>query len=102
MCLKIRIERDHMGKINVAIIGAGNCASSLVQGLYKYAEVDESSDPVSGVMHNVLGGYAIGDVNIVAAFDVDGEKVGKDLSEALFTKNNNAVKFHDVPNIGVT
>lgn len=91
-----------MGKINVAIIGVGNCASSLVQGLYKYAEVDESSDKISGVMHNVLGGYSIGDVNIVAAFDVDDEKVGKDLSEALFTKNNNAIKFHDVPNIGVT
>ena len=52
-------------------------------------------------MHNVLGGYALSDVNIVAAFDVDKEKVGKDLSEALFTKNNNALKFHDVPNMGV-
>ena len=90
-----------MGKINVAIIGAGNCASSLVQGLYKYSEVDETSEKIPGLMHNVLGGYTLSDVNIVAAFDVDKEKVGKDLSEALFTKNNNALKFHDVPNMGV-
>ena len=90
-----------MGKINVAIIGAGNCASSLVQGLYKYSEVDETSEKIPGLMHNILGGYALSDVNIVAAFDVDKEKVGKDLSEALFTKNNNALKFHDVPNMGV-
>ena len=59
-----------MGKINVAIIGAGNCASSLVQGLYKYSEVDETSEKIPGLMHNILGGYALSDVNIVAAFDV--------------------------------
>ena len=96
-----KIQEKKMGKINVAIIGAGNCASSLVQGLYKYSEVDETSEKIPGLMHNVLGGYALSDVNIVAAFDVDKEKVGKDLSEALFTKNNNALKFHDVPNMGV-
>ncbi len=90
-----------MGKINVAIIGAGNCASSLVQGIYKYAEVDGETK-VPGVMHNVLGGYAIGDIDVVAAFDVDTEKVGKDLSDALVSKNNNAVQFHDVPKTGVT
>ncbi len=90
-----------MGKINVAIIGAGNCASSLVQGIYKYSEV-EGDVQVPGVMHNVLGGYAIGDIEVVAAFDVDKEKVGKDLSEALVSKNNNAVQFHDVPKTGVT
>lgn len=90
-----------MGKINVAIIGAGNCASSLVQGIYKYSEVDGET-AVPGVMHNVLGGYSIGDINIVAAFDVDVEKVGKDLSDALVSKNNNAVQFHDVPKTGVT
>ncbi len=89
-----------MGKINVAIIGAGNCASSLVQGIYKYSEV-EGDEQVPGVMHNVLGGYSIGDINIVAAFDVDKEKVGKDLSDALISKNNNAVQFHDVPKTGV-
>jgi len=91
-----------LGKINVAIIGAGNCASSLVQGLYKYGEVDEGSASIPGLMHNVLGGYALSDVNIVAAFDVDSEKVGKDLSEALVSKNNNALQFHEVPHMGVT
>ena len=91
-----------MGKINVAIIGAGNCASSLVQGLYKYGEIDEGSASIPGLMHNVLGGYALSDVNIVAAFDVDNEKVGKDLSEALTSKNNNALQFHEVPHMGVT
>lgn len=89
-----------MGKINVAIIGAGNCASSLVQGIHKYAEV-EGDVAVPGVMHNVLGGYSIGDINVVAAFDVDKEKVGRDLADALVSKNNNAVQFHDVPKTGV-
>lgn len=89
-----------MGKINVAIIGAGNCASSLVQGLYKYSEV-EGDVKIPGLMHNLLGGYAIGDIEVVAAFDVDKEKVGKDLSDALVSKNNNAVQFHDVPKTGV-
>ena len=91
-----------MGKINVAIIGAGNCASSLVQGLYKYSEIDEGSASIPGLMNNVLGGYALSDVNIVAAFDVDNEKVGKDLSEALISQNNNALQFHEVPHMGVT
>jgi len=91
-----------LGKINVAIIGAGNCASSLVQGLYKYGEIDEGSASIPGLMHNVLGGYALSDVNIVAAFDVDNAKVGKDLSEALISKNNNALQFHEVPHMGVT
>lgn len=91
-----------MGKINVAIIGAGNCASSLVQGLYKYGEVDEGTAKIPGLMNNILGGYALSDVNVVAAFDVDKDKVGRDLSEALVSKNNNALQFHDVPNMGVT
>jgi myo-inositol-1-phosphate synthase len=90
-----------LGNINVAIIGAGNCASALVQGLYKYSEIDEGSTKIPGLMHNVLGGYALSDVNIVAAFDVDTEKVGKDLSEALTSKNNNALQFHEVPHMGV-
>ena len=90
-----------MGQINVAIIGVGNCASSLVQGIQKYSEVGESDIKVPGLMHNTLGGYSIGDVNIVAAFDVDKDKVGKDLSEAIFTNNNNALKFHEVPHSGV-
>ena len=89
------------GRINVAIIGVGNCASSLVQGIHKYSEVDESNQHVPGLMHNVLGGYGIGDVNVVAAFDVDKQKVGLDLSEAIFANTNNALQFHDVPKTGV-
>ena len=89
-----------MGQINVAIIGVGNCASSLVQGIYKYAEVEESAQ-IPGIMHPVVGGYHIGDIKVVAAFDVDKEKVGKDLSEAIHASHNNTVKFHDVPHTGV-
>ena len=91
-----------MGKINVAIIGVGNCSSSLVQGIQKYSEIEDNEIKVPGLMNNILGGYSIGDVNVVAAFDVDKDKVGKDLSEAIFTKNNNALKFHDVAKTGVT
>jgi myo-inositol-1-phosphate synthase len=89
-----------LGQINVAIIGVGNCASSLVQGIYKYAELDENAQ-VPGIMHPVVGGYHIGDIKVVAAFDVDKEKVGKDLSEAIHAGHNNTVKFHDVPHTGV-
>jgi myo-inositol-1-phosphate synthase len=91
-----------LGKINVAIIGVGNCSSSLVQGIQKYSEIEDNEIKVPGLMNNILGGYSIGDVNVVAAFDVDKDKVGKDLSEAIFTKNNNALKFHDVAKTGVT
>ena len=89
------------GKINVALIGVGNCASSLVQGIHKYREapVDEF---IPGLMHPVLGGYHIGDINIVAAFDIDKNKVGKDVSEAVFTTPNNTAVFADVPPMGVT
>ena len=90
-----------MGKINVAIIGVGNCASSLVQGVsfYQNAKEDEF---VPGLMHVNLGGYHIRDINFVAAFDIDKNKVGKDLSEAIYAKPNNTFKFCDVPKIGVT
>ncbi len=89
-----------MGKINVAIIGVGNCASSFVQGVhyYKKAKDDES---VPGLMHVSLGGYHIRDINFVAAIDIDKNKVGKDLSEAIFTSPNNTFKFCDVPSTGV-
>jgi myo-inositol-1-phosphate synthase len=83
-------------KINVAIIGVGNCASSLVQGVYKYNEVDENAF-IPGLMHPSLSGYHISDINFVAAFDIDENKVGKDLSEAIFTEPNNTVKFSEVP-----
>lgn len=89
-----------MGKIKVAIIGVGNCASSLVQGVYYYANADEN-DFVPGLMHVNLGGYHIRDIEFVAAFDVDQNKVGKDLSEAIFTPPNNTFKFCDVPRMGV-
>ncbi len=89
-----------MGKINVAIIGVGNCASSLVQGVHFYRDAgDDKSIP--GIMHPNLGGYHIGDVNFVAAFDIDVNKVGKDLSEAIYTTPNNTFKFADVPSTGV-
>ena len=89
-----------MGKINVAIIGVGNCASSLVQGIHKYREIPED-ETVPGLMHPTIGGYEIGDINVVAAFDIDGKKVGKDLSEAIFTEPNNTIQFSDVPPTGV-
>jgi len=89
-----------MGKINVAIIGVGNCASSFVQGVhyYKKAKDDEF---VPGLMHVNLGGYQIKDINFVAAIDIDRNKVGKDLAEAVFTAPNNTYKFCDVPTTGV-
>ena len=89
-----------MGKINVAIIGVGNCASSLVQGIHKYREVPENGT-VPGLMHPRIGGYEIGDINFVAAFDIDASKVGKDLSEAIFTVPNNTIRFAEVPKTGV-
>ncbi|MDO8613934.1 MAG: inositol-3-phosphate synthase [Dehalococcoidia bacterium] len=89
-----------MDKINVAIIGVGNCASSLVQGVHFYHGVDSDSN-VPGLMHANLGGYHISDIEFVAAIDVDANKVGKDLSEAVFTPPNNTFKFADVPPLGV-
>ncbi len=89
-----------MGNINVAIIGVGNCASSMVQGVHYYKEVKET-EPVPGIMHANLGGYHISDIKFVAAFDIDKNKVGKDLAEAIFTKPNNTFKFTDVPTTGV-
>lgn len=90
-----------MGKINVAIIGVGNCSSSLVQGIHYYREAKEN-EFVPGLMHVSLGGYHIRDINFVAAFDIDKNKVGKDLSEAVFATPNNTFKFSEVPHSGVT
>ena len=88
------------GKVRVAIIGVGNCASALVQGVefYKNAKDDEF---VPGLMHNRLGGYHIRDVEFTAAFDVVDTKVGRDLSEAIFAFPNNTIKFADVPHLGI-
>jgi myo-inositol-1-phosphate synthase len=87
-------------KIRVAIIGAGNCASSLVQGVEYYRDAPEDAF-IPGLMHVNLGGYHIRDIEFVAAFDVDSTKVGKDLSEAIFAGPNNTYKFADVPATGV-
>ena len=86
--------------IRIAIAGIGNCASSLVQGLYYY-ENAEPDDHVPGLMHVVLGGYHISDVEPVAAFDVDASKVGLDLGKAISAEPNNTVQFCDVPELGV-
>jgi myo-inositol-1-phosphate synthase len=90
-----------MSEVRIAIVGLGNCASSLVQGLEYYKDADPA-DRVPGLMHVELGGYHIRDVKVVAAFDVDAKKVGRDVSEAIFTEPNNTIKFADVPPLGVT
>jgi myo-inositol-1-phosphate synthase len=86
--------------INVAIIGVGNCASSLVQGIEFYKDA-ESADIIPGLMHPVLGGYHIRDIKFTAAFDIDINKVGTDISEAIEAPPNNTYKFADVPLTGV-
>ncbi|MDO8786014.1 MAG: inositol-3-phosphate synthase [Syntrophales bacterium] len=90
-----------MRKINVAIIGVGNCASALLQGVRYYKDAGEG-EFVPGLMHVNLGSYHVSDISFVAAFDIDKNKVGKDLSEAIFTPPNNTIKFCDVPKTGVT
>jgi myo-inositol-1-phosphate synthase len=89
-----------MSTVRIAIVGVGNCASSLVQGLEYYRDADPS-DRVPGLMHVELGGYHVRDVEVVAAFDVDAKKVGKDVSEAIFSEPNNTIRFSDVPPTGV-
>ncbi|MQG25606.1 MAG: inositol-3-phosphate synthase [SAR202 cluster bacterium] len=89
-----------LGRIKVAIIGVGNCASSLVQGIHQYPETPDNVR-VPGIMHNKIGDYKIEDIEVVAAFDVDKNKVGKDLSEAIFCEPNNTIKFAEVPKSGV-
>jgi len=89
-----------MEMINVAIIGVGNCASSLVQGVYYYKNAKED-EFVPGLMHVTLGGYHVSDINFVAAFDIDKNKVGKDLAKAIYTLPNNTFKFCDVPKTGI-
>lgn len=82
-----------MGKIKVAIAGVGNCASSLIQGCEFYKDVGEGDKLVPGLMHNVLGGYKISDIDFVAAFDVDKRKVGKPLNQAIYEKPNNTYQI---------
>lgn len=90
-----------MGSVRVAIVGVGNCASSLVQGVEYYRDADPSQR-VPGLMHVDFGGYHVRDVQFVAAFDVDAKKVGRDLAEAIVASENNTIKLCDVPPLGVT
>jgi myo-inositol-1-phosphate synthase len=89
-----------MAAVKVAIVGVGNCASSLVQGVEYYKDAREG-DLVPGIMHVEAGPYHIGDIEFVAAFDVDENKVGKDIGEAVFAEPNNTMKFSDVPRTGI-
>ena len=89
-----------MSQVRVAIVGVGNCAASLVQGVQYYADADPGQR-VPGLMHVDLGGYHVRDVQFVAAFDVDAKKVGRDLSEAIGASENNTIKIADVPPLNV-
>jgi myo-inositol-1-phosphate synthase len=93
--------RYQQEKVRVAIIGVGNCASSFVQGVHYYRDADER-ESIPGLMHVDLGGYHVRDIEFSAAFDVDADKVGKDLSEAIFAGQNNTLKLgDDLPKLGV-
>src|SRR5690349_17707283 len=94
-------HRTSSGKVRVAIVGVGNCASSFVQGVQYYKDA-KVGDAVPGLMHVDLGGYHVRDIEFSAAFDIDADKVGKDLSEAIFAGQNNTLKLDTtVPNLGV-
>lgn len=96
------LGRKTMGKkIKVAIAGIGNCASSLVQGVQYYEHADPN-EQVPGLMHVALGNYHVGDIEFVAAFDVDATKVGIDLGKAIHAGQNNTIRFSDVPELGVS
>ncbi len=88
------------GKVRVAIVGVGNCANSFIQGVTYYKDADPA-EQVPGLMHVDLGGYHVRDIEFVAAFDIDAEKVGKDLSEAIWSGQNDTIKFADVDHMGV-
>jgi len=92
--------RYQADKVRVAIIGVGNCASSFVQGVEFYRDAD-ARESVPGLMHVDLGGYHVGDIEFSAAFDIDADKVGKDLSGAIWAGQNNTLKFADVPELGI-
>jgi myo-inositol-1-phosphate synthase len=93
-------SRYQTEKVRVAIVGVGNCASSFVQGVEYYKDADPA-ESVPGLMHVDLGGYHVRDIEFTAAFDIDSNKVGKDLSEAIWAGENNTIKFADVPHMGV-
>src|SRR6266550_4091297 len=96
----VRSDSRSRRKVRVAILGVGNCASSLVQGVEYYRDAKPGAS-IPGLMHVDLGGYHIRDIEFSAAFDIDKDKVGKDLSDAIFAGHNNTVKFADVPNLSV-
>ncbi|MGQ0535201.1 MAG: inositol-3-phosphate synthase, partial [Methanobacteriota archaeon] len=85
-----------MGAIRTAVVGVGNCASSLIQGLHHYRDASEGTR-VPGLMHTVLGGYRPRDIRVVCGFDIDRRKVGRDVSEAIFADPNCTARFSDVP-----
>jgi myo-inositol-1-phosphate synthase len=93
-------SRFQTEKVRVAIVGVGNCASSFVQGVEYYKDADPTQS-VPGLMHVDLGGYHVNDIEFTAAFDIDADKVGKDLSEAIWAGQNNTIKFADVPHLDV-
>src|SRR4051794_23993107 len=93
-------DRSTDDKVRVAIVGVGNCASSFVQGVEYYKDADPG-ESVPGLMHVDLGGYHVRDIEFTAAFDIDQNKVGKDLSEAIWSGQNNTIKFADVPQLDV-
>src|SRR5207244_117291 len=93
-------SRYQTEKVRVAIVGVGNCANSFIQGVHYYRDADPAQR-VPGLMHVDLGGYHVSDIKFTAAFDIDSEKVGKDLSEAIWAGQNNTIKFAEVPHIGV-
>ncbi len=89
-----------MPTVNIAIAGLGNCANSLIQGMHYYADADPAV-VVPGLMHVDLGGYHVGDLRVVAAFDVDATKVGQDVGKAMWAGRNDTVRFADVPELGI-
>jgi myo-inositol-1-phosphate synthase len=88
-------------KVRVAIIGIGNCASSFIQGIQYYSKLKSKSGDLNGLIHQEVDGYRVEDIEVVAAFDIDEAKVGKDLSEAIFSGPNNTIKFAEVPQSGI-
>jgi myo-inositol-1-phosphate synthase len=96
----VTVTTSTKGEIRVAIIGVGNCANSLIQGVTYYQDTHENT-AIPGLMHPVLGGYHISDIKFVAAFDVDAKKVGLDVAEAIWASENNTIKFADVAPTGI-
>jgi len=95
-----RTAAERRREVRVAVVGVGNCASSFIQGVEHYRDADPG-DFVPGLMHVDLGGYHVSDIRFTAAFDIDSDKVGKDLSEAIWSGQNNTIKFADVPRLDV-